>query len=68
MKIHPLKAYRDRTGKTLEQIARAAGTTRSWLSRIEAGETPGIKLARRLIIACDHKLSAEDLLQIEAAE
>lgn len=36
-KKHPLAAYRERTGKTQEEIARSVGCSKPTISRIESG-------------------------------
>ncbi len=49
-RLHPLKRYRLRSGLTLDALAQRAGTTKSWLSRIESGaDIPSASLIRRLI-------------------
>ncbi len=58
--VHPLKAYRKRQGLTLEELALRAGTTKSWLSRIESGEPPGTSLIGRLVAASDGQLTPND--------
>jgi len=49
MKKHPLRAYRAKTGLTLEDLAVRAATTKATISRIELGSrTPSMALAVRL--------------------
>lgn len=36
--IHPLRRYREKHGLTLEVLAERVGCSKSWLSRIEAGD------------------------------
>jgi transcriptional regulator with XRE-family HTH domain len=59
--VHPMRAWRERNGKTLDEIAEAAKTTKSWLSRIENGEAPSNKLLRRLLTLC-RGLTADDFV------
>lgn len=62
---HPLRQYRDRTKRTLEELAGKVGTTKAWLSRIERGEQASPELIRRLM--GETGLSADDFFQAEAA-
>lgn len=67
--VHPLRAYRKTAGKSLEDVARAVGTARSTISRIETGDImPSLGLIARLKQATNGALTAEDFMPMEAAE
>lgn len=61
---HPLRAYRIKTGLSLEDLANAAKTTKSTLSRIETGGiNPSLDLIARLKEATGGAVSADDFLR-----
>lgn len=67
--IHPLTSYRKRAGLTLEAFAAKVGTTKSWLSRIEARVAmPSAALIEDIVAASDGELDANDFFSAEAAE
>jgi transcriptional regulator with XRE-family HTH domain len=58
---HPLTRYRKRSRLTLEAYAARVGTSKSWLSRIEAySDMPSTALINRIIQESAGKLSAND--------
>lgn len=60
---HPLRAYRDRTGQSLEELAKECGTTRATLSRIENGlQNPSLDLMDRIRTATGGAVRADDFL------
>lgn len=49
MSEHPLREYRKQRGLSLDLLAQRVGSTKSWLSRIEAGkERPSMALVEKL--------------------
>jgi transcriptional regulator with XRE-family HTH domain len=59
--MHPLTSYRKHAGLTLEAFAAMVGTSKSWLSRIEARlDMPSTDLIARIIRESDGKVSAND--------
>jgi len=64
--IHPLKAFRKAKNLSLEELANEVGTTKSWLSRIEAGETPGATLITRLVNFSAGALTPNDFFGVSA--
>jgi transcriptional regulator with XRE-family HTH domain len=60
---HPLRSWRRDKNLRLEDLAEMAGTTKSHLSRIEAGMTqPAIDLLRRLVRATGNEVPVEDIV------
>ena len=60
---HPLTQFRAETGLSMDELAKAAQTTRQSIFRIEkGGQTPSLGLVGRLIEASGGKLSADDFL------
>jgi transcriptional regulator with XRE-family HTH domain len=66
-RIHPLTAYRKRADLTLEAFAARVGTTKSWLSRIEAHLVmPSTSLIERMVRESGGELSANDFFSLPA--
>lgn len=66
---HPLTQYRLATGTSREALAKAAGTSRQTIHRIEAGEqSPSLDLVARLIDATGRAVSAADFLPVKDSE
>lgn len=57
---HPLRVFRKANNLSLEALAQRAGTTKSWLSRIEAGEIPSTALIARLVSVSEGALTPND--------
>jgi len=63
MMDHPLKKYREATGKSLEELAVESKTSRATLSRIENGlQTPSLGLIERIREATGGAIRADDFL------
>lgn len=63
MSNHPLKAYREGAGLSLDDLAGKAGTSKASLSRIEGRlQKPSLGLIERLIAVSGGKLAADDFL------
>jgi transcriptional regulator with XRE-family HTH domain len=63
---HPLILYTERTGKTVSQIAKAAGCSRMTLYRLVKGEQNAtIDLLQRVSAATDGAVTTSDLLPAE---
>jgi transcriptional regulator with XRE-family HTH domain len=63
---HPLKAYREANGLTLEALAARVGVSAPTISRIETGENlPSMALLGRLKAATG--ISADEFLPTETA-
>jgi len=61
---HPIKAYRHQYGLSLQSLAERARTTRSTLSRIEAGLIkPSFDLLDRLTAATGGEVSADAIIE-----
>ena len=62
--IHPLRAYRDRVGLSLDEFARLVGdTTRQSLFRIEKGQqAPSLDLIHRITKATNGEVTADELV------
>lgn len=60
---HPIRAYRQRHGLSLQALAERAETTRSTISRVEAGLiNPSSSLLRRLTAAMGGEVSADEII------
>lgn len=60
---HPIKAYRAQRGLSLQQLAERARTTRSTVSRIEAGLLkPSFDLLDRITAATGGEVSADAII------
>lgn len=60
---HPLTRYLDDTDVGRADLARAAGTSRQTIYRIERGEqSPSLDLVARIIAATDGRLRADDFM------
>ena len=58
---HPLRAYRDRAGLSLEDLAKKSDTTRATLSRIENGrQNPSMALVSRIVMATNGEMKPND--------
>lgn len=63
MDLHPLRAYRQKHNKPLEEIAVRVGVTRQSLSRIERGkQKPSLDLIDKLVTVTGGKVKADDFL------
>jgi transcriptional regulator with XRE-family HTH domain len=63
MMMHPIKAYRQAHELTLAELAVRASTTRSTVSRIEAGLlNPSLDLLRRLTAAMNGEVTADAII------
>lgn len=63
---HPVKAYRDRHGLTLEQLGARLDPPigKSTLSRIEAGlRKPSFDQLAGLVAACEYEFTVDDLIR-----
>jgi transcriptional regulator with XRE-family HTH domain len=61
---HPIKAYRHQHGLSLQSLAERARTTRSTVSRVEAGLLkPSFDLLDRLTAATDGEVSADAIIE-----
>lgn len=63
--IHPVRAYRERRGLSLGEVAKKAGMSLSGLSRIETGSTsvPTALLIAALAQACEGEVSEIDIFR-----
>jgi transcriptional regulator with XRE-family HTH domain len=60
---HPLRTYRKRANKSLEELAKECGTTRATLSRVETGhQSPSLDLIDRIRTATGGAVRADDFL------
>jgi DNA-binding XRE family transcriptional regulator len=60
---HPLTKFREKTGLSMDQVAKAASTSRQTIHRIENwGQSPSLALVARLIAASDNRLRADDFM------
>lgn len=63
--LHPLLAYRERTNLKLDELAKAAGTSKSTLSRVERRKCcPSLGLIARLVAATNGEVTANDFLPV----
>jgi len=63
MTVHPLQAYRERVGVTLDVLAERVGVSKATLSRVENGkQSPSLDLVGRLKAESHGTLSADDFL------
>lgn len=61
--MHPLKIWREREGKRLEDVASEAGASPASISRIEnRKQYPSLELVARLKSLSRNELSADDFL------
>lgn len=64
---HPLTKFREKSGLSMDQVAKLADTSRQSIHRIENGDqTPSLRLVARLIGASGGKLRADDFLPVTA--
>lgn len=62
--LHPLQAYRDARGVTLDELAARVGTSKATLSRVENWkQDPSLDLIGKLKAATDGIVSADDFLR-----
>lgn len=60
---HPLKVYRHSRGLSLQRLAERVNTTKSTLSRVEAGLLqPSFGLLRRIVEATEGDVTADALV------
>lgn len=66
---HPLRAYRERHGLSMGQLARRAAISTPALSRIEGGDVdlPSMPIIAKLSIACAGEVSEIDLFRYHFA-
>jgi DNA-binding XRE family transcriptional regulator len=61
--VHILRAYRQKTGVTLEQLGRTIGASKGFLSKVEKGQqTPSLKLAVKISEATNGEVAPGDLV------
>lgn len=61
--MHPLAAFREKSGLSRAQIAKLANTTRQTIHRIESGDqTPSLKMVGRFVDVSGGELRADDFL------
>lgn len=61
--MHALTRYRKASNTSAESLARAVGTSRVTIYRIERGQqTPSLHLVQRLVTASNGLLRADDFL------
>lgn len=61
---HPLRAFRQKKGMSLEDVAASTGTSKAQLSRVENWrQDPTLELIRRLSKLSGGKLKANDFVR-----
>jgi len=62
--LHPLRAYRERSGISLAKLADLVGTTRQSLFRIEGGsQNPTLEMMAKITAATNGEVTANDFVE-----
>jgi transcriptional regulator with XRE-family HTH domain len=64
---HPLRAYRKKTGLTLEQLGAAVGVTKGFISKIESGAVPSLRVAMKISEFSKGEIKPDDLIRSQDA-